>query len=80
MIKTTTQDTILFVRDREIKAQESYIEDLEIELRSLTVNDDNHLSKRERLKDSIAIEKVKLKSMKKGNKKYNKLFKRGINV
>ena len=74
MIKINPQSSITFVRDREIKAQESYIEDLEIELRSLTVNDDNYLNRREELKDSIAIEKSKLKCMRKGNKKYNKLF------
>lgn len=74
MIKADTQSSVTFVRDREIKAQESYIEDLEIELRSLTINDDNYLNKREKLKDSIATEKSKLKCMRKGNKKYNKLF------
>ncbi len=50
------------------------IEDLEIELRSLTINDSNYLNKREELKDSIATEKAKLKYMRKGNNKYNKLF------
>ncbi len=74
MIKTNSQSSITFVRDREIKAQESYIEDLEIKLRSLTINDDNYLNKREELKDLIGTEKAKLKYMRKGNKKYNKLF------
>ena len=74
MTKTILDTSITIVRDREIKTQESYIEDVEIELRSLTVNDDNYLNRREELKDSIATEKSKLKCMRKGNKKYNKLF------